>query len=186
MNDLFEMDVVEGSFRVGLIRLKSGEQHRITFSSERLPVYEIHFIGRGFICPDSLGLGGPKSCPACGVHAKRLLGLGITGTERYIQFVEFGAPSLGSIDAQRRESSLLSITGTKWWIGRRSNKRPLEVKYEGLDPTASRAPISDTAIMRAICRLYMLPNPSASWAWSEFGARIAETLHRQIRRQLLA
>jgi hypothetical protein len=179
------MDVIEGSFRCGIVRVNGGGNVNFVFSAERIPVYEIHFIGRGFICPDSLGLDGPKSCPACGHHAKRMLGLAVSGTERFIQFLELGRPSIDRLDAIRRETDLRTITGTRWNFSRSSNKRPLLPTYAGIDPTASRTPISDTALMKAICRLYMLPSPEPSWDWSTFGGRISEHLHRQLRRQML-
>lgn len=165
--------------RVSIAKINAPQSHSFIFSSERFPVYEIHFIGRAFICPGD-------GCAACGVVSKRLHGLGVSGTNRHVTFVEFGAPSIVRLDAIRREMDLQKIIGSRWTVNRPSNKRPLQVCFVGFEPSSTYEVISDQTLMRAISRLYSVPSPESSWCWDTYAERIKESLHRQIKKALLA
>lgn len=185
MRELFSQDWVEGSFRAGMITVHPRSEVQFTFSSERIPIYAVHFIGRAFICPDSLGLDRKPSCPACGTISRRVLGWAVSGTERYVQVIELGQPTLEAFDRARKECSVQSLTGTRWNFSRSVAKRPLWPKFIGIDPTASRSPISDQVIMKAFCRLHGLESPSADLIWDQFANRIVEQCHRKLARQLV-
>lgn len=178
MDTLFDLDFVDASLRVGIIKFAPGQSATVCLSSERVPVYEVHFIGRAFICPGD-------GCPACGTVAKRMHGFAVSGHCSNVQLVELGRPTILRMDEVRREKQITQLLGTTWRFSRSSHKRPLLPECIASTPGQLASTVSDQALMRAITRLYGLPSPGRDWTWDTFPSRIRETLHRQLRRALL-
>lgn len=174
---LFDHSVNDSLGRVSINRILGGQNNEVISSSRRVAHFGIHFIGRAYICP------GPKAgCPACGRIPSRFLGILCSAVPGHTMLTEIGQSTLADMERVKDARTISCYAGTKWRLSRSASKKPLRAEYLESIPTSRYYQISDAVFIRAMARIYSLPDPGAGTTWETWPVDVVPALLDQLER----